>query len=124
MNFKPSSIFTLFFLICLITITTSLPDCRESLKNIIVTSPTPEETIPNEGSIKISYETTQPKKDEIISLHVLLLDDNKFKLYEIVPDQNLDGKSYENSVPWQRIKDNSTVYIRKYNHVLLIVRNN
>ncbi|CAG8571053.1 8421_t:CDS:2 [Funneliformis caledonium] len=121
MNFKPSSIFTLFIIICLITITTAqsnLPDCRGNLKNINVISPTPEETIPNEGSINISYETTQPQEGEVISLHVILLDESKAKVYEVVADQKLDGQPHQASVPWQRIKDNSTVYIQFFENYL------
>ncbi|RIA97159.1 hypothetical protein C1645_814390 [Glomus cerebriforme] len=110
MNFKTTSLFTLFFfLICFITYTTSDP---ADLQKITVISPTDGQSIKRGESISVKYQTVKPDSGETASLHVILLNSKKYQLYQVVADQNLDGNSHEYTVPANRLQSDSAFYIR------------
>ncbi|RGB39074.1 hypothetical protein C1646_690833 [Rhizophagus diaphanus] len=113
MNFKPSSLF-FFLLVCLTIITTSK---AAELFKVKIISPTDGQTVKKGESLLIKYETTSLESGEICSLHVILLSPEKYQLYQIVADQNVDGKPHEVTVPWESLaaySSYSSFYIRFY----------
>jgi hypothetical protein len=108
MNFKPSSLL-FFFLICLFIITSE----ADGLKKTKVISPTENQSVKKGESLQIKYETTKLENDEICSLHVILLSPERYQLYQIVSDQNVDGNVHEVTVPGDHLKAYQSYFIRK-----------
>jgi hypothetical protein len=113
MNYKTSSLLTLFFfLIFLIATTTS----NSELQYVEVISPTEGQTVKKGDSLTVKFKSSKTPEDVIASLHVLLLSDTKYRIYQILNDKRIDtDEIQEATVPWDRLQHlKGYFYIRKY----------